>query len=407
MKRRAIYAIFALAAAASFASRASAGVNVGDNPKLEFKALDGTAVSLEKLKGKIVVVDFWATWCGPCMAMAGEMVEMNNEYGPKGLQMIGVSLDQNRAALERVVKEQKFDWPQQFDGKGWDNAVWKEWGERGIPFTVLISPKGTVLWKGHPGNGLKQQIEKAFKEHPPQVVDEKTLARAKELLTDIEAKSAAGQAGAAMKLLAKVPEGAKADADTAARMEAARKGLESEAAKMLAEVDPLVAQGQYVQAINRLKDLNKALAGTPAGAQARKKLNELLARPEARQQAEAADKASRAEEVLAAAQELQKAKKDDEAYFKFKAVAREFPGTDAGATAAAQVKRYEGDKAFVKRVIEKEAQTKGKAALSMARSYKGAKKYDQARQKYQSIIDDFPGTTFAETAKQELASLGK
>ena len=406
MKSGTIVAAFAVLFT-TLAPSAQAAVNVGDSPKLEFKAIDGTAVSMEKLKGKIVVVDFWATWCGPCMAMAGEMVEINNEYGPKGLQMIGVSLDQDKAALERVVKEQKFNWPQQFDGKGWQNAVWKEWGERGIPFTVLLSPKGTVLWKGHPGNGLKKEIEKAFKEHPPQLVDEKALAKAKELLDEIESKAKSGEAAAAMKLLAKLPEEAKADADTAARMDAARAGLTAEADKMLGEVDPLVAQGQYVQAINRLKDLNKALAGTPAGATARKKLNELLARPEARQQAEAADKASRAEEVLVAAQALQKDKKDDLAYFKFKGITREFPGTDSATAAAAQVKRYEGDAAFVKRVIEKESATKAKAALSMARSYKGARKLDQARQKYQSIIEDFPGTVFADTARQELASLGK
>jgi thiol-disulfide isomerase/thioredoxin len=388
-------------------SSAPAAVNVGDKPKLEFKAIDGTAVTSEKLKGRIVVVDFWATWCQPCMAMAGEMVELNKQYGDKGLQMIGVSLDQNRAALERVCKEQNFTWPQQFDGKGWDNAIWKQWGERGIPFTVLLSPDGTVLWKGHPGGGLKQQIDKAFKEHPPQLVDEKTLAKAKELLGEIEAKSKAGDTAAAMKLLAKLPEEAKADGESAARMDAARKSLEADAEKLLAEVDPLVAKGDYVKAINRLKDLSKALAGTPAGAQARKKMNELLARPEARDQAEAADKASRAEEAIELAQGLQKQKKDDQAYFKFKAITRDFPNTDAAATAAAQVKRYESDKAFVKRVVEKESATRAKAALSMARSYKGARKIDQAKAKYQSIIEDFPGTTYADTAKQELASLGK
>src|SRR5688500_20259321 len=77
-------------------------VNVGDKPEISFKAIDGTAVSSEKLKGRIVVVDFWATWCGPCMAMADEMVAINEEYHDKGLQMIGISLDQDRAKLVKV-----------------------------------------------------------------------------------------------------------------------------------------------------------------------------------------------------------------------------------------------------------------------------------------------------------------
>ena len=386
---------------------ALATVAVGDKPKLDFKSTDGTAVSTDKLKGKIVVVDFWATWCGPCMEMADEMVALNKQYGAKGLQMVGISLDQNRAALDKIVKEKGFAWPQYFDGKGWDNAVWKQWGESGIPFTVLLSPDGAVLWKGHPASGLKQQIDKAFKEHPPQLVDVKTLTRAKEVLAEIEARSKAGETAAAMKLLAKVPDEAKADADTAAKIDAARSSLQAEAARMLAEVDPLIADGKYVPAINRLKDLGKALAGTPSGAAARKKLNELMARPEARQQAEAADKAARADDALAAALSLQKDKKDDQAYFHFKAIVKEFPATDAAKTAGEQVKRYEADKQFVKRVVEKENSTRAKAALSMARSYKTANRIEQARAKYQSILADFPGTTWADTARQELASLGK
>src|SRR3954471_12921411 len=364
---------------------APAAINVGDKPKLEFKSTDGTPVSLDKLKGRIVVVDFWATWCGPCMAMADEMVAMNKEYSSKGLQMVGISLDQDRGALDRVVKERKFVWPQYFDGKGWENAIWKEWGENGIPFTVLLSPDGQVLWKGHPGDGLKDQIAKAFKQHPPQLVDARALAKAKELLGEIEAKNKAGETAAAMKLLARFPDDAKADKDTAARLDEARKSVEAEAEKMIGEVDPLIADGKYVPAINKLKDLTKALAGTPAGATARKKLADLMNKPEVRQQAEAADKAARSEEALAVAQALQKDKKDDLAYFRFKAIAKEFPATDAGATAADQVKKYESGPAFVKRVIEKESNTKAKAALSVARSYKGARKFDQARAKYQSI----------------------
>lgn len=404
VKRLSALFVAAIVLAGAAAPSAWGAVNVGDKPKLEFKATDGTVVTMDKLKGRIVVVDFWATWCGPCMAMAGEMVDLHKDYGPKGLQMIGISLDQNRAALDKVCKEKGFAWPQYFDGKGWENGIWKEWGENGIPFTVLLSPQGEVLWKGHPGNGLKAQIDKAFKEHPPQLVDAGTLSKANELLGQIEARSKAGETAAAMKLLAKLPPEARADGATAARMDAVSASLGAEADKMLGEVDPLVAEGKYVQAINRLKDLSKALSGTPAGAEARRKLNELMAKPEARQQAEAADKAARSEEALGVAQTLQK-KKDDAAYFRFKAIAREFAGTPAATTAEAQVKRYESNPAFVKRVVEKESATRAKAALSMAHSYKGSKKIEQARKKYQSVIADFPGTPYAETARQELASL--
>src|SRR5687767_5098362 len=84
---------------------AGAQVKVGDTPELSFRAIDGSDVDLKSLRGKIVLIDFWATWCGPCMAEAGHMIETNKKYSDKGLQIIGISLDQNKSALEKAVKE--------------------------------------------------------------------------------------------------------------------------------------------------------------------------------------------------------------------------------------------------------------------------------------------------------------
>jgi len=401
-----IAALFALPLLALPAS-SRAAATVGDKADISFKAVDGTPVSLDKLKGKIVVVDFWATWCNPCMAMVGEMVAIHKQYHDKGLQMVGISLDQDKAALQRVVKEKGFAWPQYFDGKGWDNPIWKQYGERGIPFTLLVAPDGTILWKGHPGNGLKNEIDKAFKEHPPQLVDEKTLGKAKAQLDEIEQKNKAGETAAALKLLAKVPELARADKDTAERMDKLAASVGAEADKMLAEVNPLVEKGDYAQAIARLKDVSRALAGTPLAAKARRQLNDLMNKPEVREKVESAEKGARADEALAAARELEKQKKDELAYNRYKSIAKEFPDTAAATTAAAVIKRYEADPAFVKRINEKETGSKAKAALSMARSYRTAHKTDQARQKYQSIIQEFPNTPYAQTAQQELSSLGR
>ena len=190
-------------------------------------------------------------------------------------------------------------------------------------------------------------------------------------------------------------------------MDELARAVGAEADKMIAEVQPLVDKGDYVQAVARLKDVSRALAGTPVAARARRQLNDLMAKPEVRAKVESAEKAARADEALAVAKDLQKQKKDEAAYARFKSITREFPDTDAAATAAAVVKRYEDDPAFAKRVVEKETGAKAKAALSMARSYRTARRLDQARQKYQSIIQEFPNSPYAQTAQQELSALGK
>src|SRR5438046_9292441 len=99
--------------------RLQAAIEVGDKPVLEFQSANAGPISLEKLRGKMVVVDFWATWCGPCMQEADHMVQIKNEYEPKGLQMIGISLDQSRGDMVRVAEEKGFSWPQYFDRQVW------------------------------------------------------------------------------------------------------------------------------------------------------------------------------------------------------------------------------------------------------------------------------------------------
>ena len=107
-------------------------------------ATDGQPVDLAKLRGKVVLLDFWATWCGPCMAKLPEIQKINDKYKDKGFQLVGVSLDQDKDALLKTVKAKKMDWPEYFDGKGWESAVGTRFGVQSIPAAWLVDKQGLV-----------------------------------------------------------------------------------------------------------------------------------------------------------------------------------------------------------------------------------------------------------------------
>ena len=390
-------------------AHAHAAVQVGDKPQLEFQAVDGARISLENLRGKIVLVDFWATWCGPCMAEAEHMVRINEEYGPKGLVFLGISLDRNKGQMMRVCGEQRFTWPQYFDPAG-VAAVSSEWGVTGIPSTFLINPDGVVAWQGHPA-AIDRPLANLFRTNPPRLVDPKVLVEANKLLDQTESAVQANDTAAALKVFATVPADARSDAAAAKRIDALLKTLGDAADKMLADAESLIRQRQYAEAATRLRDVSK-LPGLPAARKASDRLASLVNDPDVKAQLAAAEIAergkerlARADEALAAAKKSQADGKHEQAYTQFKSVAKLYADTPAADAAAALMAKYEKDAVFVQRANEKAAESKARSALSMAANYKSAGRPDKAREKLQSVIDEFPDTTFAATAKKELAAL--
>jgi thiol-disulfide isomerase/thioredoxin len=112
---------------------------------IKYTALDGRAVDLTKLRGKVVLVDFWATWCPPCRAEVPNVVAAFKKYHDKGLEIVGISLDQDKDALQSFVKEKDMAWPQYFDGKGWDNEISTRYGIDSIPAMWLLDKKGMLV----------------------------------------------------------------------------------------------------------------------------------------------------------------------------------------------------------------------------------------------------------------------
>jgi TolA-binding protein len=126
--------------------------------------------------------------------------------------------------------------------------------------------------------------------------------------------------------------------------------------------------------------------------------------PEAKAAIEIAEKTKKANDVLAVAQQLQTDKKDEQAYVAFKSIVKNYPDTDAAKTAAVAAATYEKDPNFAKRAMEREVGGKAKSMLSLAANYRTAGRIDLAKKKYQEVIDQFPGTSYADNAKKELAA---
>lgn len=125
-------------------------------------ALDGQPRSIDGYRGKVVLLDFWATWCGPCIEEIPNVLSNYRKYHARGFEVLGVSLDEDKKALTDFVTARKLPWPQMFDGKGWksDNAT--RYGVRAIPFTLLIGRDGKIAAVNPSGEELEEAIQKAL-----------------------------------------------------------------------------------------------------------------------------------------------------------------------------------------------------------------------------------------------------
>ena len=136
---------------------------VGKPLDLKFTAIDGRAVDVAAMKGKVVLIDFWATWCGPCIGELPNVLAAYEKLHPKGFEIIGISFDQEKDTLEAFVKKRKMAWVQYFDGEGWGNKFGKEFSIRGIPSMWLIDKKGN-LRDLEARDGLAAKVEKLLAE---------------------------------------------------------------------------------------------------------------------------------------------------------------------------------------------------------------------------------------------------
>lgn len=124
--------------------------------------INGKPISVGNYKGKIVLVDFWATWCGPCVGELPNVLQTYQKYHDKGFEIVGVSLDSDKAKLTSFIQTRNMPWQQFFDGGGWHNKVAAKYVVHSIPATYLIDKDGKLLAKNLRGPALEQAVAAAL-----------------------------------------------------------------------------------------------------------------------------------------------------------------------------------------------------------------------------------------------------
>ena len=131
-------------------------------PDFEEKDLAGKPLSIANFKGKVVLVDFWATWCGPCIGELPNVLKTYEKFHGKGFEIVGISLDSDRAKLDKFIADRKMTWAQFYDGKGWQNKLAETYGVKSIPATYLLDGEGKIIARNLRGEALEEAVAKAL-----------------------------------------------------------------------------------------------------------------------------------------------------------------------------------------------------------------------------------------------------
>jgi thiol-disulfide isomerase/thioredoxin len=136
---------------------------LGKPVDIHYTAVDGRQVDLAKLKGKVVLIDFWATWCSPCVGEVPDVKAAYEKLHSKGFEIVGISLDNDKEALTDFVKDKGMTWPQYFDGLQWRNKFAQEFGIDAIPAMWLVDKQGNLRDQEARG-ALEEKVSKLLAE---------------------------------------------------------------------------------------------------------------------------------------------------------------------------------------------------------------------------------------------------